>query len=78
VHANFPPHSIVMVTPARLAESSTPAPPKLQDYAVSVLQLDAADLLDAKLIREMESGQRLSLGVVDTNILTLTTSLPLN
>jgi invasion protein IalB len=38
----------------------------------------AADLADPKTIREMESGQTLLLEVVDTNILAITTSLPLN
>jgi len=38
----------------------------------------AADLADPKTIREMESGQTLFLEVVDSNILALTTSLPLN
>ena len=37
----------------------------------------AAELADPKLIGEMESGQALGLEVVDTNILSLTTSVPL-
>jgi invasion protein IalB len=37
----------------------------------------AADLADPKLVRELESGLKLVLEVVDTNVLTLTTSLPL-
>jgi invasion protein IalB len=37
----------------------------------------AADLADPKAVREMESGQKLVLEVVDSNILTITTSLPL-
>ncbi len=38
----------------------------------------AADLADPKMIREMESGQTLLLEVVDSSILTVTTSLPLS
>jgi invasion protein IalB len=38
----------------------------------------AADLADPKAIREMETGQTLRLEVVDSNILAITTSLPLN
>jgi invasion protein IalB len=38
----------------------------------------AADLADPKAIREMESGQALLLEVVDSSILAITTSLPLN
>ena len=38
----------------------------------------AADLADPKAIREMESGQTLFLEVVDSNVLAITTSLPLN
>ena len=38
----------------------------------------AADLTDPKAIREMESGQTLLLEVVDSNVLAITTSLPLN
>jgi invasion protein IalB len=38
----------------------------------------AADLADPKAIREMETGQTLRLEVVDSNILAITTSRPLN
>jgi invasion protein IalB len=38
----------------------------------------AADLADPNLIREMESGQKLLLEVVDSSVLTVSTSLPLN
>jgi invasion protein IalB len=38
----------------------------------------AADLADPKLIREMEAGLKLVLELVDTNVLTITTTLPLN
>jgi invasion protein IalB len=37
----------------------------------------AADVADPKLIHDMETGQTLSLEVVDANILAVTTSLPL-
>jgi invasion protein IalB len=37
----------------------------------------AADVADPKIIKEMESGQTLSLEVVDTKLLSVTTSLPL-
>ena len=37
----------------------------------------AADVADPKTIAELEAGQRLSLEVVDANVLTVTTSLPL-
>jgi invasion protein IalB len=37
----------------------------------------AADVADPKLIKDMESGQTLALEVVDSNLLALTTSLPL-
>jgi invasion protein IalB len=37
----------------------------------------AAEVADPKLINEMESGQTLGLEVVDTNILSLATSIPL-
>ena len=37
----------------------------------------AADVADPKLIEAMESGQNLSLEVVDTNVLKITTNLPL-
>jgi invasion protein IalB len=37
----------------------------------------AADAADPRLIKEMESGKKLVLEVVDSNLLTLTTSLPL-
>lgn len=37
----------------------------------------AADVAPPKLIEEMESGQTLALEIVDTNILSLTTSVPL-
>jgi invasion protein IalB len=37
----------------------------------------AADVAAPELIREMESGQTLGLEIVDTNILSLTTSVPL-
>jgi invasion protein IalB len=37
----------------------------------------AADVADPKMIKEMESGQTLSLEVVDTKMLSVTTSLPL-
>jgi invasion protein IalB len=38
----------------------------------------AADLADPKLIKEMETGQKLVLEVVDSSVLTVGTSLPLN
>src|SRR4051812_9494649 len=38
----------------------------------------AADVADSKIIKEMETGQKLQLEVVDSNILAITTSLPLN
>jgi invasion protein IalB len=38
----------------------------------------AADLADPKLIKEMETGQKLVLEVVDSSVLTVSTSLPLN
>jgi invasion protein IalB len=38
----------------------------------------AADLADPKLIKEMETGQKLSLEVVDSSVLAVSTSLPLN
>jgi len=38
----------------------------------------AADLADPKLIGEMESGQKLVLDVVDSSVMTVSTSLPLN
>ena len=37
----------------------------------------AADVADPKLIQDMEAGQTLSLEVVDSNVLTVSTSLPL-
>jgi invasion protein IalB len=38
----------------------------------------AADLADPKLIKEMETGQKLLLEVVDSSVLAASTSLPLN
>jgi invasion protein IalB len=38
----------------------------------------AADRADSKLIEEMESGQKLLLEVVDSSVLTVSTSIPLN
>jgi invasion protein IalB len=38
----------------------------------------AADLADPKVIGEMESGSKLALEVVDSNILSVTTSVPLD
>jgi invasion protein IalB len=38
----------------------------------------AADLADPALLKEMETGQKLLLEVVDSNVLTVSTSLPLN
>ncbi len=38
----------------------------------------AADLADPQAIRELESGQTLHVEVVDSNILAITTSMPLN
>ena len=38
----------------------------------------AADVADPKVIREMEGGQKLAVEVVDTNLLSVTTSLPLS
>jgi invasion protein IalB len=38
----------------------------------------AADLADPKLVKEMETGQKLSLEVVDSSVLAVSTSLPLN
>src|ERR1700723_274813 len=38
----------------------------------------AADVADAALLKEMESGQKLLLEVVDSSVLTVSTSLPLN
>jgi invasion protein IalB len=38
----------------------------------------AGDKADPKLIQEMESGQKLVLEVVDSNVLTLSTTLPLD
>jgi invasion protein IalB len=38
----------------------------------------AADLADPALLKEMESGQKLLLEVVDSSVLTVSTSLPLN
>jgi invasion protein IalB len=38
----------------------------------------AADVADPKVIREMENGQKLVIEVVDSNVLAVTTSLPLN
>jgi invasion protein IalB len=38
----------------------------------------AAEVVDPKIIKEMESGQTLSLEVVDTKMLSVTTSLPLD
>jgi invasion protein IalB len=38
----------------------------------------AADLADLRLLKEMESGQKLLLEVVDSSVLTVSTSLPLN
>lgn len=37
----------------------------------------AADVADAKLLKDMESGKTLTLEVVDSNLLSLTTTLPL-
>jgi invasion protein IalB len=37
----------------------------------------AADVADPKIIKDMESGKTLALEVVDSNLLSLTTSLPL-
>jgi hypothetical protein len=37
----------------------------------------AADVADPKIIKEMESGKTLTLQVIDSNLLSLTTSLPL-
>jgi invasion protein IalB len=38
----------------------------------------AADIADPKAIREMEAGQKLAVEVIDSNVLSVTTSLPLN
>ncbi|OAF18623.1 invasion associated locus B family protein [Bradyrhizobium neotropicale] len=38
----------------------------------------AADVADPKVIKEMESGKTLALEVVDSNLLALTTSIPLS
>jgi invasion protein IalB len=38
----------------------------------------AADLADPKLIKDMESGQKLLLEIVDSSMLTVSTSLPLD
>jgi invasion protein IalB len=38
----------------------------------------AADLADPKLIKEMETGQKLQLEVVDSSVLAVTTALPIN
>jgi invasion protein IalB len=38
----------------------------------------AADVADPKVIRDMEGGQKLAIEVVDSNLLSVTTSLPLN
>ena len=38
----------------------------------------AADLADPALLKEMETGQKLLLEVVDSSVLTVSTSLPLN
>jgi invasion protein IalB len=38
----------------------------------------AADVADPRVIREMEAGQKLVVEVVDSNVLSVTTSLPLN
>jgi invasion protein IalB len=38
----------------------------------------AADVADPKLLKEMETGQKLVLEVVDSSVLTVSTSLPLN
>jgi len=38
----------------------------------------AADLVDPGLLKEMETGQKLLLEVVDSSVLTVSTSLPLN
>jgi invasion protein IalB len=38
----------------------------------------AADVADPKLLKEMETGQKLVLDVVDSSVLTVTTTLPLN
>jgi invasion protein IalB len=38
----------------------------------------AADVADPKLLEEMDSGRALSIDVVDTSILTVTTSVPLD
>ena len=38
----------------------------------------AADVADPKVIRDMEGGQKLAVEVVDSNLLSVTTSLPLN
>jgi invasion protein IalB len=38
----------------------------------------AADLADPRLIKEMETGQKLQLEVVDSSVLTVSTALPIN
>jgi hypothetical protein len=38
----------------------------------------AADVADPKLLEEMDGGKALSVDVVDTSILTVTTSVPLD
>jgi invasion protein IalB len=38
----------------------------------------AADVADPKAIREMEAGQKLAVEVIDSNLLSVTTALPLN
>ena len=38
----------------------------------------AADLADPALIKEMETGQKLQLEVVDSSVMTVTTALPIN
>jgi invasion protein IalB len=38
----------------------------------------AADLADPRLIKEMETGQKLELEVVDSSVLAVATALPIN
>ena len=38
----------------------------------------AADLADPRLIKEMETGQKLQLEVADSSVLAVTTALPIN
>jgi invasion protein IalB len=72
----FVPVGMYLQQPAKLSIDEGSPHPVPYSWCLTNLCI-AADVADPRMIKELESGKALTLEVVDSNLLSLTTSLPL-